>query len=108
MTTFRTIFSIACLLVICNPIYAQVISKDYQKMCVREQVSEHQGIKSKTLTEEDFAAYCACQAEFINKNATNRQVSELVMDPQAKPEWLKALESKAVKSCLTVNSKMTT
>lgn len=108
MKTLRTIFSIACLLVISDPIYAQAISKDYQKMCVREQVSEHQSVKGKTLIEEDFAAYCTCQAEFINKNATNRQVNELVMDPKAKPEWLKTLESKAVKSCLTVNAKMTT
>lgn len=107
MKIFRTIFSIACLLVISNPIYAHAISKDYQKMCVREQVSEHQGVKGKTLTEEDFAAYCTCKAEFINKNSTNRQVNELLMDPKAKPEWLKALELKAMKACITSDSKMT-
>jgi hypothetical protein len=64
--------------------------------------------KDKALTEEDFTAYCACQAEFINKNATNRQVNELVMNPKLKPEWLKLLELKAIKSCLPSDPKMNT
>ena len=107
MTTFRMIFSIACLIVISNPVYAQAISKDYQKMCVREQVSEHQGVKGKTLTEEDFAAYCTCQAEFVSKNASDTQLYGLQINPKAKPLWLKSLESKAMKVCIT-NPKLNT
>jgi hypothetical protein len=98
----------AFLLVMVNQSYAQAISKDYQKNCAREQVNEHQGIKGKTLTEEDFKAYCGCQADYISKNASNRQVNELVMNPKAKPEWLKVIELKAMKSCLPSDPKMST
>jgi hypothetical protein len=98
----------AFLLVMVNQSYAQAISKDYQKNCAREQVTEHQGIKGKTLTEEDFTAYCGCQADYISKNASNRQVNELVMNPKAKPEWLKVIELKAMKSCLPSDPKMST
>lgn len=108
MSIIRTGLSLVFLLVISNQSFAQAISKDYQKNCAREQVIEHRGIKNKALTEEDFTAYCACQADFINKNASNRQVNELVMDPKAKPEWLKTLESKAIKTCIPTESKMST
>lgn len=107
MSIFRTALSLVFLLAMSNQSFAQTISKDYLKNCAREQVAEHQGIKGKALTEDDFTAYCTCQAEFINKNATNRQVNELVMNPKAKPEWLKAIESKAMKACIT-DPKMTT
>lgn len=107
MSKFRTTLPLAVLLVIANPSYAQAVSKDFQKNCAVEQVAEHKGVKGKTLTEEDFSAYCSCQAEFISKNASNRQVNELAMNPQAKPEWLKAIELKAMKSCIT-DPKMTT
>jgi uncharacterized HAD superfamily protein len=98
---------LAFLLVIANPSFAQAISKDFQKNCAVEQVAEHKGIKGKTLTEEDFSAYCSCQAEFISKNASNRQVNELVMNPKAKPDWLKAIELKVMKACIT-DPKMST
>jgi uncharacterized HAD superfamily protein len=107
MSVFRVGLSLVFLLVMTNPSFAQAISKDYQKNCVREQVAEHQGTKGKALTEDDFQAYCACQAEYINKNASNRQVNELVMDPKAKPQWLKAIELKAMKACIT-DPKMST
>jgi hypothetical protein len=101
MSIFRSSLSIAFLLAITTPSFAQTISRDYQKNCAREQVAEHQGIKGKALTEEDFTAYCGCQAEFVNKNASNRQVNELATNPKAKPEWLKAIELKAMKACIT-------
>jgi ABC-type thiamine transport system substrate-binding protein len=101
MSIFCISLSFAFLLVIANQSFAQVISKDYQKNCVSEQVNEHKSVKGKKLTAEDFSAYCTCQADFINKNATNTQVNELVMNPKAKPEWLKAIELKAMKVCIT-------
>jgi hypothetical protein len=107
MFIFRTGLLFAFFLATANQLYAQAISKDYQKNCAREQVAEHQGVKGKALTEEDFTVYCGCQAEFINKNATNRQVNELVMNPKAKPEWLKTIELKAMKACIT-DPKMST
>lgn len=107
MSIFRTSLSLVFLLSMSNQSFAQAISKDYQKNCTREQVTEHQGIKGKTLTEEDFSAYCGCQADFISKNVSNRQVNELVMNPKAKPEWLKVIELKAMKACIT-DPKMTT
>jgi hypothetical protein len=90
-----------------NQAFAQAISKDYQKNCAREQVAEHRGAKGKALTEEDFTSYCSCQADFISKNATNQQVNELVMNPKAKPEWLKVIELKAMRVCIT-DPKMST
>jgi uncharacterized HAD superfamily protein len=108
MSVFRKALSLAFLLITANSTYAQAISKDYQKNCAVEQVAEHKGAKGKALTEEDFSAYCACQAEFISKNASKSQVNELVMNPKAKPEWLKTIELKAMKSCLSVDSKMNT
>jgi uncharacterized HAD superfamily protein len=107
MSILRISLPLAFLLVIANPSFAQAISKDFQKNCAVEQVAEHKGIKGKTLTEEDFSAYCSCQAEFISKNASNRQVNELVMNPKAKPDWLKAIELKAMKACIT-DPKMST
>lgn len=101
MSILRNALSLVFLLLLSNQSYAQTISKDFQKNCTREQVAEHQGIKGKALTEDDFIGYCSCQAEFINKNASNRQVNELVMNPKAKPEWLKAIELKAMKACIT-------
>jgi len=107
MSIFRSFVLFGCILITSNQSFAQAISKDYQKNCAREQVAEHQGIKGKALTEEDFTAYCGCQADFISKNASNRQVNELLMNPKAKPEWLKTLESKAIKACIA-DPKMTT
>ncbi|QWE01325.1 hypothetical protein FD967_04655 [Polynucleobacter sp. JS-Mosq-20-D10] len=107
MSISRTGLSLAFMLIMANQSFAQAISKDYQKNCAREQVAEHQGIKGKALAEEDFTAYCACQADFISKNATNRQVNELLMNPKAKPEWLKLIELKAMKACIA-DPKMST
>ena len=87
---------------------AQAISSDFQKNCVQEQLQDHKDIKKKTLTEDDFKPYCNCLAEYISKNSSNRQVNELLMDPKAKPDWLKALELKAMKSCLASDPKMST
>lgn len=107
MTIFRSFALLGFFLLASNLSYAQAISKDYQKNCAREQVAEHQGIKGKALTEEDFTAYCGCQADFISKTASNRQVNELIMNPKAKPEWLKVIELKAMKACIS-DPKMTT
>ncbi len=107
MSTFFNALSIVFLLAMVNPSFAQAIPGDYQKNCVSEQVAEHQGLKGKTLSAEDFTAYCSCQADFVNKNATNRQVNELLMNPKAKPEWLKVIELKAMKTCIA-DPKMST
>jgi len=107
MSIFRTSLVLVFFLVLSNQSFAQSISKDYQKNCAREQVAEHKGAKGKALTEEDFTAYCGCQAEFISKNATSQQVNELVMNPKAKPEWLKVVELKAMKACIA-DPKMST
>jgi len=87
---------------------AQAISSDFQKNCVQEQLAEHKDIKKKSFAEEDFRPYCSCLAEYISKNANNKQVNELVMNPKAKPEWLKVIETKAMKSCLASDPKMST
>ena len=99
---------ISFLVAISGHVQAQAISSDFQKSCIQEQVQEHQDIKNKLLTEEDFKPYCSCLAKYISKNASNRQVNELLMNAKAKPEWLKAIELKAMKSCLAADSKMST
>ena len=80
---------------------AQSISSDFQKNCAKEQLQEHKDIKTKLLTEEDFKPYCSCLAEYMSKSASSKQVNELVMNPKAKPEWLKTIEFKAMKACIT-------
>lgn len=88
------------LLTISGYTQAQSISGDFQKNCAQEQLQEHKDIKKKSLTEEDFKPYCSCLAEYISKSANNKQVNELVMNPKAKPEWLKAIELIAMKACI--------
>jgi hypothetical protein len=87
---------------------AQAISSDFQKNCVQEQLAAHKEVKKKSLTEEDFKPYCKCLAEYVSKNSSNREVNELLMNPKSKPEWLKEVERKAMKSCLAADSKMST
>lgn len=87
---------------------AQAISSDFQKNCIQEQLTEHKDIKKKSLTEENFKPYCKCLAEYVSKNSSNREVNELLMNPKAKPEWLKDVERKAMKSCIAADSKMST
>ena len=101
MSISRTALLFTFMFALSSQSFAQAISKDYQKNCAREQVAEHKGTKGKALTEDDFTAYCTCQAEFISKSASNQQVNELVMNPKAKPEWLKVIELKAMKACIT-------
>ena len=108
MPIIRAVSLFTFLFILSNQLFAQAISKDYQKNCVREQVSEHQGTKGKALTADDFSAYCSCQAEYISQNATKQQVNELVKNPKAKPDWLKVIELKAMKSCIPSDSKMNT
>ena len=107
MSILRNSLPLVFLMMLTSPSFAQAISKDFQKNCAAEQVAEHKGAKGKALTEEDFSAYCSCQAEFISKNASNQQVNELLMNPKARPEWLKVIELKAMKACIT-DPKMST
>uniref|UniRef100_UPI004047EA9D hypothetical protein n=1 Tax=Polynucleobacter sp. TaxID=2029855 RepID=UPI004047EA9D len=87
---------------------AQTISNSFQKNCIQEQLEAHQDLKNKALTEADFKPYCSCLSAYISQNASNGQVKELLMNPKAKPEWLKAIELKAMKSCLASGPKITT
>jgi hypothetical protein len=101
------LLAIGLLLAISGYTQAQVISGDFQKNCAQEQVQEHKDIKKKVLTEEDFKPYCSCLAQYISRSANNKQINELVMNPKAKPEWLKAIELKAMKTCIA-DPKMST
>ena len=47
MSKFRTGLTLVFLLLMANQLFAQAVSKDYQKNCAREQVIEHHGIKGK-------------------------------------------------------------
>jgi hypothetical protein len=104
----RNILIIGLLLALSGHTQAQAISSDFQKNCIQEQLEEHKNIKKKSLDDEDFKSYCRCLAEYISKNANNKQVDELVMQPKARPEWLKVIELKAMKSCIVFTPKMKT
>ena len=105
---FKSKLLIICLfLSLAGQTQAQAISSDFQKSCAQEQVLDHKDIKKKTLTEEDFKPYCSCLAEYISKSANQKQINELALNPKAKPEWLKAIELKAMKACIA-EPKMTT
>jgi hypothetical protein len=83
-----------------NNCFAAPILSEYQKNCTQEQVKEHENLKNKSPKEADFNSFCSCVASYISKNASNSQINELVMDPKARPEWLKVVEVKAYKKCL--------
>jgi hypothetical protein len=88
--------------------FAQTIPGDYQKACIQEQLADHKGIKGGGPTAADFKPYCSCLSDYVAKNVTNQQLNELAMDAKAKPEWLKAVEDRAMKSCLSPGPKITT
>jgi hypothetical protein len=99
---------ISLFLSISGYVQAQAISGDFQKKCIQEQLQKHKDIKKNSLTEEDFKPYCNCLAEYVSKNASSKQVNELAMNPKSKPEWLKSIEQRAMKSCLATDTKMST
>lgn len=88
--------------------FAQATTGDYQKTCIQEQLADHKGIKGGSPSAADFKPYCSCLSDYVAKNATNQQLNELAMDPKAKPEWLKTVEDKAMKNCLSTGQKITT
>jgi hypothetical protein len=108
MSLLRTLSIAFVLLATHHFSFAQGISRQYQNDCTLEQVKEHQNVNGKKPTQEDFMAYCACQAEFVSKNASSQQFNSLEMNPKDKPEWLKSLENKAFKSCINIDPKMST
>ena len=91
-----------------SPLFAQTLPNDFQKSCIDEQISAHKTLKGKPPQEGDFKTYCTCLEQSISKNATNSQLNELAMNPKLKPEWLKALELKAMKACLASGPKLIT
>lgn len=102
------LFIAAFLLALSAYSQAQTNLNTFQQNCIQEQLEAHQDLKKKALTGEDFKPYCACLSEYISQNASNRQANELLMNPKAKPEWLKAIELRAMKSCLASGPKITT
>ncbi|CAM3799612.1 hypothetical protein [Polynucleobacter brandtiae] len=108
MAMLRNTFILFTSFMLSNYSFGQVVSKEFQNNCAREQLSEHQVFKGKSLVVSDFAEYCACQAEYIVNNATKQQVQELVSNPKATPQWLKAIKLKALNTCIASDSKMRT
>jgi len=73
-------------------------------------MSESTPIVTRTLrlrVKDKHAKMLCAQAREV-KNVSNRQVNELLMNPKAKPEWLKAIELKAMKACISLDSKLST
>ena len=68
--------------------FAQDITTILQKSCVKEQLSDHKGLKNHTLHAQDFKDYCKCESDFIGQNISDLQKNELLSKPKEKPQWL--------------------
>jgi hypothetical protein len=79
-----------------------------QQACKTRQLQDHKGIKGQTFSEDDFGAYCKCEADFILDNATEDQLNLINKNPSAHPKWLKQLKIKALNSCVKQDPPKTT
>ena len=87
---------------------AQDITTTLQKSCVKEQLSDHNGLRNHTLHAQDFKDYCKCESDFINQNTSDQQKKELLNKSKEKPQWLGEIKTNAFKSCMDTGSKTTT
>ena len=85
---------------------AEELSVQLQKSCVQQQLSEHKGLNKRPLSAQDFATYCSCESEYIQKNTTDPQKNELRSSSKT-PAFVGDLRVKAIKSCLDQGQKMT-
>ncbi len=95
------------LMLFCLQSFAADLSIDLQKACVNEQLSEHSGIKGHSSEASDFDEYCKCESDYIIKKATKEQLNQISKDLNVMPKWLQKLKSKALKSCLEQEKKIT-
>jgi len=86
-------------MVFCLHTSADELSLDLQKSCVKEQLTEHKGIKGHSFQDSDFKEYCKCETDFILEKATQDQKSQINKKHTANSKWLKQLKSKATESC---------
>lgn len=88
--------------------YADEFSKDLQKACINEQLSRHKDIKSQAIESNYFNEYCKCETDYIINKATKEQLNQVYKKPTTTPHWLSQLKSKALKSCIGQEKKITT
>lgn len=95
-------------LLFCMQTYADELSTDLQKVCVKEQLSQHKGTKGHAIEASYFNEYCKCETDYIVNKATNEQLSQIYKKQTIKPNWLTKLKSTAFKSCMAQDKQITT
>jgi hypothetical protein len=88
------------LILFCSQLSADELSVDLQRACVKEQLSEHKGIKGHPLEASDFNEYCKCETIFVREKATKEQLTQIEKTQSGNPNWLKKLKSQASKICI--------
>lgn len=106
MNLFKKLIFLPFLLVCLNT-FADELSVDLQKACIKEQLSSHKGLKGHPLGARDFTGYCKCETDFIMEKGTKEQLNEISEKPNLNPNWLKQLKSNALKSCIQQPSQST-
>jgi hypothetical protein len=86
-------------MVFCLHTSADELSLDLQKSCVKEQLTEHKGIKGHSFQDSDFKEYCKCETDFILEKARQDQKSQINKKQATNSKWFKQLKSKAIESC---------
>jgi len=102
--TSKILFLIA--LFFAAQLQAEELSAQLHNTCVQQQLSEHKGLSKRPLNAKDFAAYCSCETEYIQKNTSDEQKNELKKTNKP-PEFLGDLKVRAFKSCLDDGKKIT-
>jgi hypothetical protein len=86
-------------MIFCIHTFAEELSVDLQKYCVKEQLSEHKGIKGHSFQDSDFKEYCKCETDFILEKATQDQKSQINKKQTTNSKWFKQIKSKAIENC---------
>ena len=107
MTLTRKVIALFIML-FCMQTYADELSKDLQKACVKEKLSQHKGTKGHAIEASYFNEYCKCETDYIVNRATNDQLNKIYKKQTIKPNWLTQLKSNALKSCMAQNKQITT
>ena len=93
---------------LCMQAYADELSTDLQKACVKEKLSQHKGTNGHAIEASYFNEYCKCETDYIVTRVTNEQLNKIYKEQTIKPNWLTRLKSNALKSCMAQGKQITT
>lgn len=76
---------------------AEKFAKSYKESCIKQQAQIH--AKMKDVSAESFGEYCDCTTRQVITNLSSDQIKELNQSG-GRPNWLKAVEKSASKTCI--------